>query len=121
MVTPVALVIPGLFLLAMFVIPLLLRPAKLPKVVSYQRIEEDYEKLKGLMKEVSSEQERREMLKLFLAGSVSIAVMRTVIRKKGHFDRSFYMSSVRSSSSGSGSSFSGGGGSFGGGGASGSW
>jgi uncharacterized membrane protein YgcG len=74
------------------------------------------------MKEVSSEEERQEMRKLFLAGYVSIALMRTVIQKKGHFDRKYYMTSYRSSSSsGSGSSFSGGGGSFGGGGASGGW
>jgi uncharacterized protein len=121
-ITQVALVIPGLYLFAMLVLPLVWPAKKLPKVLSYRRLEEDYGKLKGLMKEVSSEEERREMLKLFLAGYVSIALMRTVIRKKGHFDKSFYLSSVRaSSSSGSGSSFSGGGGSFGGGGASGSW
>jgi uncharacterized protein len=120
-VTPVALVIPGLYLFAMFIVPLIWQAKKLPKALSYKRIEEDYSKLKDLMKEVSSEKERREMLRLFLAGYVSIALMRTVIRKKGHFDKSFYMSSFRSSSSGSGSSFSGGGGSFGGGGASGSW
>ena len=64
------------------------------------------------------------MLKLFLSGYISIALMRMVIQKKGHFDRKFYMASYRrSSSSGSGSrsSFGGGGGSFGGGGASGGW
>jgi len=121
-ITPVALLIPGLYLFALLIVPLIWRPEELPYALSYKRIEDDYGKLKELMKEVSSEEERREMLKLFLAGYVSIALMRTVIQKKGHFDRRFYMSSYRSSSgSGSRSSFSGGGGSFGGGGASGGW
>jgi uncharacterized protein len=122
-ITPVALLIPGLYLLGLLIVPLIWRPENLPHSLSYKRIEDDYGKLKELMKEVSSEEERQEMLKLFLAGYVSIALMRTVIRKQGHFDRKYYMSSYRSSSSssGSGSSFSGGGGSFGGGGASGSW
>ena len=118
-----ALLIPGLYLFALLILPVIFRPQELPRSLSYRRIEDDYGKLKSLMKEVSSEQERQEMLKLFLAGYVSIALMRTVIRKKGHFDRKYYMASYRSSSSGSssGSSFSGGGGSFGGGGASGGW
>ncbi len=122
-ITPVALLIPGVCLFAMLIVPLIWRPEELPNSLSYKRIEDDYGKLKELMKEVSSEEERQEMLKLFLAGYLSIALMRTVIRKKGHFDRQYYMSSYRSSSGGSssGSSFSGGGGSFGGGGASGSW
>jgi uncharacterized protein len=123
-VTPVALVIPGLYLFAMFIVPLIYRPKELPYALSYRKIEDQYQKLKGLMKEVSSEEERQEMLKLFLSGYISIALMGMVIRKKGHFDRKFYMASFRSSSSsgsGSGSSFSGGGGSFGGGGASGGW
>jgi uncharacterized protein len=122
-ITPAALVIPGLYLFALLVFPLIWRPEELPDSLSYKRIEEDYRKLRGLMREVSSEEERQEMLKLFLAGYVSITLMRNVIQKKGHFDRKFYMSSYRSSSSGSrsGSSFSGGGGSFGGGGASGGW
>jgi uncharacterized protein len=122
-ITPVALLIPGLYLLGLLIVPLIWRPENLPHSLSYKRIEDDYGKLEELMKEVSSEEERQEMLKLFLAGYVSIALMRTVIRKQGHFDRKYYMSSYRSSSSssGSGSSFSGGGGSFGGGGASGSW
>jgi uncharacterized protein len=122
-ITPAALLIPGIYLFALLIVPLIWRPEQLPYHLSYRRIEDDYGKLKELMKEVSSEEERQEMLKLFLAGYVSIALMRTVIRKKGHFDKTFYMTSYRSSSSGSGSrsSFSGGGGSFGGGGASGSW
>ena len=123
-VTPVALLIPGLYLFAMFILPLIWRPRELPYALSYRRIEDDYKKLEGLMKEVSSEEERREMLKLFLTGYISIALMRMVIQKKGHFDRKFYMASYRSSSSsgsGSRSSFGGGGGSFGGGGASGGW
>ncbi len=123
-VTPVALLIPGLYLFALFIVPLIWRPRELPYALSYRRIEDDYQKLKELMKEVSSEGERQEMLKLFLAGYVSIALMRMVIQKKGHFDRKYYMASYRSSSSsgsGSRSSFRGGGGSFGGGGASGSW
>ena len=123
-VTPVALLIPGLYLFAMFILPLIWRPRELPYALSYRRIEDDYKKLEGLMKEVSSEEERQEMLKLFLTGYISIALMRMVIQKKGHFDRKFYMASYRSSSSsgsGSRSSFSGGGGSFGGGGASGGW
>jgi uncharacterized protein len=121
-ITPVALLIPGLYLCALLIVPLIWRPEDLPYNLSYKRIEDDYGKLKDLMKEVSSEEERQEMLKLFLAGYVSIALMRTVIQKKGHFDRKYYMTSYRSSSSsGSGSSFSGGGGSFGGGGASGGW
>jgi uncharacterized protein len=120
-VTPVALLIPGLYLFALLIVPLIWRPQELPYSLSYKKTEDDYGKLKELMKEVSSEEERQEMLKLFLAGTVSIALMRTVIQKKGHFDRQYYMSSYRSSSSGSGSSFSGGGGSFGGGGASGGW
>ena len=122
-VTRVALLIPGLYLFSMLIVPLIWRPKELPYSLSYKKIEDDYEKLKELMKEVSSEKERQEMLKLFLAGAVSIALMRTVIQKKGHFDRSYYMASYRSSSSssGSGSSFGGGGGSFGGGGASGGW
>ncbi len=123
-VTPVALLIPGLYLFAMFILPLIWRPRELPYALSYRRIEDDYKKLEGLMKEVSSEEERQEMLKLFLTGYISIALMRMVIQKKGHFDRKFYMASYRSSSSsgsGSRSSFGGGGGSFGGGGASGGW
>lgn len=123
-VTPVALLIPGLYLFALFIVPLIWRPRELPYALSYRRIEDDYQKLKELMKEVSSEGERQEMLKLFLAGYISIALMRMVIQKKGHFDRKYYMASYRSSSSsgsGSRSSFRGGGGSFGGGGASGSW
>ncbi|GEM_PF-588660 len=122
-IIPVALLIPGVYLFALLILPIIFRPQELPRSLSYKRIEDDYGKLKNLMKEVSSEEERQEMLKLFLAGYVSIALMRTVIRKKGHFDRKFYMASYRSSSSGSssGSSFSGGGGSFGGGGASGGW
>ncbi len=123
-VTPVALLIPGLYLLALLIVPIIWRPEELPYNLSYKRIEDDYGKLKDLMKEVDSEEERQEMLKLFLAGYVSIALMRMVIQKKGHFDRKYYMSSFRSSSSGgssSGSSFGGGGGSFGGGGASGGW
>jgi uncharacterized protein len=122
-ITPVALLIPGLYLFALLIVPLIWRPEELPYSLSYKRIEDDYGKLKELMKEVSSEEERQEMLKLFLAGYVSIALMRTVIQQKGHFDRKYYMASYRSSSSGSrsGSSFGGGGGSFGGGGASGGW
>lgn len=121
-VTPAALVIPAVYLFSMFVVPLIWRPDQLPGALSYKRIEDDYGKLKELMKEVDSEAERQEMLKLFLAGYVSIALMRTVIEKKGHFDRKTYMASYRpSSSSASGSSFRGGGGSFGGGGASGGW
>jgi uncharacterized protein len=123
-ITPVALLIPGAYLFALLIVPIIWRPAELPSALSYKRVEEDYGKLKELMKEVSSEAERQEMLKLFLAGYVSIALMRTVIRQKGHFDRKVYMASFRSSSGGgssSGSSFSGGGGSFGGGGASGGW
>jgi uncharacterized protein len=123
-VTPVALLIPGLYLFAMFILPLIWRPRELPYALSYRRIEDDYKKLEGLTKEVSSEEERQEMLKLFLTGYISIALMRMVIQKKGHFDRKFYMASYRSSSSsgsGSRSSFGGGGGSFGGGGASGGW
>jgi len=121
-VTPVALVVPGLYLFAMFILPLIYRPREFPYALSYRRIEDQYQKLKDLMAEVSSEEERQEMLKLFLSGYISIALMRIVIQKKGHFDRKFYMASYRSSSSsGSGSSFSGGGGSFGGGGASGGW
>jgi len=123
-VTPVALLVPGLYLFAMFIFPLIYRPKEFPYALSYRKIEDQYQKLKGLMKEVSSEEERQEMLKLFLSGYISIALMRMVIQKKGHFDRKFYMASYRSSSSsgsGSGSSFSGGGGSFGGGGASGGW
>jgi uncharacterized protein len=123
-ITPVALLIPGLYLFALFIVPLIWRPRELPYALSYRRIEDDYQKLKELMREVSSEEERQEMLKLFLAGYVSIALMKTVIQKKGHFDRKYYMASYRASSSSgssSGSSFSGGGGSFGGGGASGSW
>jgi len=73
-----------------------------------------------LRAEVSSEEERREMLELFLAGFASTALMRSVIQRKGHFDGGEFKSSYRSSS-GSGSSFSGAGRSFGGGGASGSW
>jgi len=128
-VTPVALVVPGLYLFAIFIVPLIYRPKELPYALSYRKIEDQYQKLKGLMKEVSSEEERQEMLKLFLSGYISIALMRTVIQRKGHFDRKFYMASYRSSSSsgsgssfgGGGGSFSGGGGSFGGGGASGGW
>jgi uncharacterized protein len=122
-ITPAALLIPGLYLFALLIFPRIWRPDGLPYTLSYKRIEDDYGKLEELMKEVSSEAERQEMLKLFLAGYVSIALMRTVIQKKGHFDRKYYMASYRSSSSGSGtgSSFSGGGGSFGGGGASGGW
>lgn len=122
-IIPVALLIPGLYLFALLIVPVIWRPAELPYALSYKRIQDDYGKLQELMKEVSSEAERQEMLKLFLAGYVSIALMRTVIQKKGHFDRKYYMSSYRSSSGGSssGSSFSGGGGSFGGGGASGGW
>ena len=123
-VTPVALVVPGLYLFAMFIVPLIYRPKEFPYALSYRRIEDQYQKLKSLMKEVSSEEERQEMLKLFLSGYISIALMRMVIQKKGHFDKKFYTASYRSSSSsgsGSGSSFSGGGGSFGGGGASGGW
>ena len=121
-VTPAALVIPAVYLFSMLVVPLIWRPEQLPRALSYERIEDDYGKLKELMKEVDSEAERQEMLKLFMAGYVSIALMRTVIEKKGHFDRKTYMASYRpSSSSGSGSSFRGGGGSFGGGGASGGW
>ncbi|UCF98361.1 MAG: TPM domain-containing protein [Spirochaetaceae bacterium] len=123
-ITPVALLIPGLYLSALFIVPLIWRPKELPYNLSYKRIEDDYKKLRELMKEVSSEEERQEMLKLFLAGYVSIALMRMVIQKKGHFDRKYYMTSFRASSSsggGSRSSFSGGGGSFGGGGASGGW
>jgi uncharacterized membrane protein YgcG len=123
-IIPVALVIPGLYLFALLIVPVIWRPAELPYALSYKRIQDDYGKLKELMKEVSSESERQEMLKLFLAGYVSIALMRRVIQQKGHFDRKYYMSSYRSSSSsgsGSRSSFSGGGGSFGGGGASGGW
>jgi uncharacterized membrane protein YgcG len=123
-IIPVALVIPGLYLFALLIAPVIWRPAELPYALSYKRIQDDYGKLKELMKEVSSESERQEMLKLFLAGYVSIALMRRVIQQKGHFDRKYYMSSYRSSSSsgsGSRSSFSGGGGSFGGGGASGGW
>jgi uncharacterized protein len=120
-ITPFALLIPGVYLFALLIVPIIWRPTGLPYALSYKRIEDDYRKLKELMKEVSSESERREMLKLFLAGSVSIALMRTVIQKKGHFDKKYYMSSYRSTSGGSGSSFSGGGGSFGGGGASGGW
>jgi uncharacterized protein len=123
-VTPVAFLIPGVYLFALLIVPIIWRPEELPHSLSYKRVEEDYGKLKELMKEVSSEAERQEMLKLFLAGYVSIALMRNVIQKKGHFDRKYYMSSYRSSSSsgsGSRSSFSGGGGSFGGGGASGGW
>lgn len=116
-ITPVALLIPGLYLFALFIVPIIWRPKELPYNLSYSRIEDDYKKLKELMKEVSSEEERQEMLKLFLAGYVSIALMRIVIQKKGHFDRKYYMTSFRaSSSSGSGSrsSFSGGGGASGG-------
>jgi uncharacterized protein len=123
-VTLVALVVPGLYLFAMFILPLIYRPREFPYALSYRRIEDQYQKLKDLMAEVSTEEERQEMLKLFLSGYISIALMRMVIKKKGHFDRKFYMASYRSSSSsgsGSGSSFSGGGGSFGGGGASGGW
>jgi uncharacterized protein len=122
-ITPVALLIPGVYLFALLIVPIIWRPQELPYTLSYKRIEDDYGKLKGLMKEVSSEEERQEMLKLFLAGYVSIALMRRVIQQKGHFDRKYYMTSYRSSSGGSssGSSFSGGGGSFGGGGASGGW
>jgi len=123
-VTPVALVVPGLYLFAMFIVPLIYRPKEFPYALSYRKIEDQYQKLKSLMKEVSSEKERQEMLKLFLSGYISIALMRMVIQKKGHFDKKFYTASYRSSSSsgsGSGSSFSGGGGSFGGGGASGGW
>ena len=123
-IIPVALLIPGVYLFALLIVPIIWRPEELPYGLSYKRIQDDYGKLKGLMKEVSSEAERQEMLKLFLAGYVSIALMRRVIQQKGHFDRKYYMSSYRSSSSGgssSGSSFSGGGGSFGGGGASGGW
>jgi uncharacterized protein len=123
-IIPAALVIPGVYLFALLIVPMIWHPGELPYALSYERIEDDYGKLKDLMKEVSSESERREMLKLFLAGYLSIALMQRVIRQKGHFDRAYYMSSYRSSSSsGSGarSSFSGGGGSFGGGGASGSW
>ena len=123
-IIPVALLIPGLYLFALLILPIIWRPQELPRSLSYKRIEDDYGKLKDLMKEVDSEAERQEMLKLFLTGYVSIALMRTVIQKKGHFDRKFYMASYRSTSSGgssSGSSFGGGGGSFGGGGASGGW
>jgi uncharacterized membrane protein YgcG len=121
-ITPVALLIPGLYLFALLIFPLIWQPKDLPHRLSYKRIEDDYGKLRELMKEISSEVERQEMVKLFLAGYVSVALMRNVIKKKGHFDRKFYMASYRSSSSsGSGSSFSGGGGSFGGGGASGGW
>ena len=108
----------------MFIVPLIYRPKEFPYALSYRKIEDQYQELKSLMKEVSSEKERQEMLKLFLSGYISIALMRMVIQKKGHFDRKFYTASYRSSSSsgsGSGSSFSGGGGSFGGGGASGGW
>lgn len=122
-ITPAALVIPGAYLFALLIVPVIWRPEELPYALSYKRIAVDYGKLKELMREVSSEAERQEMLKLFLAGYVSIALMRRVIQKKGHFDRKYYMTSYRSSSGGSssGSSFSGGGGSFGGGGASGGW
>jgi len=123
-ITPVALLIPGLYLFALLIVPIIWRPEELPYNLSYKRIKDDYGKLKELMKKVDSEEERQEMLKLFLAGYVSIALMRMVIQKKGHFDRKYYMASFRSSSSGgsgSGSSFGGGGGSFGGGGASGGW
>jgi len=124
-IAPGALLVPAVYLFALFIVPLIWKPKQLPYTLSYKRIEDDYRKLKQLMKEVSSEEERQEMLKLFLAGYVSIALMRMVIRQKGHFDSQYYMKSFRSSSSGSGSSsgssFSGGGGSFGGGGASGSW
>ena len=103
-IIPVALVIPGLYLFALLIAPVIWRPAELPYALSYKRIQDDYGKLKELMKEVSSESERQEMLKLFLAGYVSIALMRRVIQQKGHFDRKYYMSSYRSSSSsGSGS------------------
>ena len=124
-IAPGALLVPAVYLFALFIAPAIWKAKQLPYALSYKRIEDDYRKLRQLMKEVSSEEERQEMLKLFLAGYVSIALMRMVIRQKGHFDSRYYMKSYRSSSSGSGSSsgssFSGGGGSFGGGGASGSW
>ena len=121
--TRLALIVPGLHLFALFAAPLLFRARELPYRLSYRKVADEYEKLKGLMKEVSSEEERRQMLKLFLAGYVATALMRSVIRKKGHFDSDYFKSSYRSSSSSSGSrsSFGGGGGSFGGGGSSGSW
>jgi uncharacterized protein len=121
--TRLALIVPGLYLFAFFLAPLLFRPRELPYALSYRKVVDEYGKLEKLMAEVQSEEERRQMLKLFLAGYISVALMRMVIQRKGHFDSQFFKSSYRSSSSGagSGSSFSGGGGSFGGGGASGGW
>jgi len=121
--TRLALIVPGLHLFALFVAPLLFRARELPYRLSYRKVAEEYGKLKTLMREVSSKDERREMLELFLAGYIGTALMRKVIQKKGHFDGQYFKSSYRSSSSGSGSgsSFGGGGGSFGGGGSSGSW
>jgi uncharacterized membrane protein YgcG len=120
--TKIALAVPGLFLFAVLVAPLIFRPRELPYALSYRKVADEYGKLRELMAEVNTEKERREMLKLFFAGYISAALMRKVIEKKGHFDSQTFRSSyASSSSSGSHSSFSGGGGSFGGGGASGSW
>jgi uncharacterized membrane protein YgcG len=121
--TRLALIVPGLHLFALFLAPLLFRARELPYRLSYQKVADEYAKLKTLMSEVSSEEERGEMLTAFMAGYISTALMRSVIQRKGHFDSQYFTAAASSSSSGSGSgsSFGGGGGSFGGGGASGSW
>ncbi|MBN1837808.1 MAG: TPM domain-containing protein, partial [Spirochaetales bacterium] len=110
--TRLALIVPGIHLFALLVAPLLFRARKLPYRLSYRKLADEYDKLQGLMQEVSSEEERKKMLELFLAGYVATALMRSVIQTKGHFDSEYFKSSYRSSSSSSGSrsSFGGGGG-----------
>jgi uncharacterized membrane protein YgcG len=117
----IALVVPGLYLFAIFVAPLIFRARELPYALSYRKVADEYAKLQDLMAEVKTERERGEMLTLFMAGYISAALMRKAIEKTGHFDSQTFRTSYASSSGSGSHSSSGGGGSFGGGGASGGW
>ena len=41
-IIPVALVIPGLYLFALLIVPVIWRPTELPYALSYKRIQDDY-------------------------------------------------------------------------------
>ena len=123
---PVALAIPLIYLFSIFLLPRIFRVRKLPYFLSYGKIENNFQKFKTFLETVPSEEERNQMGKLYLSGYTNIAMMKLVIKSKGHWDEEYfhrvrYSAGSSSGSSSSGSSFSGGGGSFGGGGASGGW
>lgn len=83
---PVALAIPLIYLFSIFLLPRIFRARKLPYFLSYGKIENNFQKFKTFLETVPSEEERNQMSKLYLSGYTNIAMMRLVIKSKGHWD-----------------------------------